>query len=127
MIELWDKDEFDNDDFMGCLYLNLWKEEQEEEVAGTIRRRDPLTEPKWRDVYSDMGNKFTSGQLLCSCQVFSLENDEEIPMPSLEPVTRKSYIEIIALGIRDMAPFHGVPLQMPFLEFTVYMANPSNE
>lgn len=62
------------------------------------------------------------GALLISVQIIRKENPGQTfsPPPSIIPTMRKAYIEIIALGIRDMLPYNFVPMQNPYLEIEHY-------
>jgi len=47
--------------------------------------------------------------------------------PDITPKLRKAYIEVIALGVRDVIPYKMVPMQLPFLKFKLTSASETFE
>lgn len=41
------------------------------------------------------------------------------PPPVLAPAVRPAYLEVLAIGVRGMQPFHMLPIQMPYMEIEV--------
>ncbi|EQC29479.1 hypothetical protein SDRG_12727 [Saprolegnia diclina VS20] len=63
----------------------------------------------------------TEGFILTSVIVVRKDRPDMIfPVPRpIVPKMRKAYLEIIVLGLRDMKPFQFMPMQLPFIEFTL--------
>ena len=76
-----------------------------------------LPDPTWIDLFHEVPGD-GEGALLVSVQVIRKSSPSEIfpPPASIVPATKRAYVEVIALGVRDMTPFKFVPMQCPFLE-----------
>lgn len=62
-----------------------------------------------------------NGQILMDIQVIEKRSkaDVLVPAPSIEPTTRTAYLEIMALGVRQVKPYHFVPIQRPYVHFEI--------
>ena len=72
---------------------------------------------KWVDFYYETPGD-SQGSLLVMVQLIPQEG-RTIPRPlknNITPATRKAYIELILIGIRDMAPYNFQAMTAPFLE-----------
>lgn len=80
--------------------------------------------PQWHDLSTSISNDVSSehaGQILTSIQVIEkLSKTQTIPSPaSIIPKFRDAWIDITALGVRDMKPFHFMKIQRPYLTIRV--------
>jgi hypothetical protein len=78
---------------------------------------DPLPDPVWKNFFFEAPGD-GQGKLLVSVQLIPKPSpDYEPPRPPfLTPEKRDAWIEIIALGIRNMAPFNFQAMTNPYLE-----------
>ncbi|KAF0685796.1 Aste57867_22404 [Aphanomyces stellatus] len=104
-----------SDDYIGSAFVPI--------SAHSLREMNdtrPDPEPKWYNLMQqEVGD--TEGQILASVYVIKLPRPDTImsPPPSIAPKTRTAYLEIIVLGLRDMRPFQFLPIQVPFIEFSL--------
>lgn len=108
---LYDYD-FDGDDYLGTCSFNM------QDAVISANPDEPLPIPsKWINFfYEEPGD--TQGSLLVMVQLIPTLG-RSIPKPIREgitPATRKAYIELILIGIRDMAPYNFQSMCAPFLE-----------
>jgi len=79
---------------------------------------EPLPIPsKWLDFFYEVPGD-SQGSLLVMVQIIPQEG-RVIPKPlrnNITPATRKAYLELILIGIRDMAPFNFQSMCAPFVE-----------
>lgn len=116
-MQLWDWDQFDSDDYLGMCFINV------RDAFVTTDPNTPASEfpdPKWYSLYTESPGD-GEGELLLSAQLIPKDTPDDVlpPVPPIIPTLRPAFLEIIALGCRDMAPFNFLPLQLPFLEFEV--------
>ncbi|CAK4632712.1 unnamed protein product [Aphanomyces euteiches] len=102
-------------DYMGSAFLSI--------EPSDIRQLDdprPPPDPKWFNIMQQEPGD-TEGSVLASVVVIPLDNpDAVLPAPdSIVPPTRKAYLEIIVLGLRDLRPYQFLPIQLPYIEFTL--------
>lgn len=116
----YDKDLFDQDDFMGTCTLHMDSAVVTEDPAQEITQ-DPVWRPLFRDKPGD-----TTGELLVMIQLVPLIDSRGQPVPksvlaikprSIVPASRLAYIEVVAIGLRGLAPFNFEPIQQPYMEF----------
>ncbi|OQR94660.1 hypothetical protein THRCLA_08129 [Thraustotheca clavata] len=76
--------------------------------------------PEWYPLMQQLEGD-TDGFILCSVVVVRKDRPDMIfPKPrEIIPKTRKAYLEIVVLGLRDMKPFQFMPMQLPFIEFSL--------
>ncbi len=112
---VYDKDDFDKDDYLGTFGFNL----RDANVTTDI---SSISDPKWFDLFKEVPND-ADGQLLISVQLIPLTvastDTLKLPSPSIVPELRDAFVEVIAIGIRDMAPYNFLPMQSPFLEIEI--------
>ena len=79
-------------------------------------------DPVWYNFFKEVPGD-GQGKLLVKVQLIP-KRGRKIPvdsLPSIVPETESAYIELIALGIRDLAPFNFQSIQAPFLELGLNM------
>ena len=112
---VYDKDDFDKDDYLGTFGYNLRDACVTTDIAC-------INNPKWFELFKEVPND-ADGQLLVSVQLLPLSATStdtlKLPSPSIVPELRDAFVEVIAVGIRDMAPYNFLPMQSPFLEIEI--------
>ncbi|OQS02130.1 hypothetical protein THRCLA_05475 [Thraustotheca clavata] len=102
-------------DYMGTSFLSI--------TADNVRTVDdprPPPVPQWHGLMQqEVGD--TEGSILASVVVIKKDHPDMVlpPPPSIAPKMVKAYLEIIVLGLRDMKPYQFLPIQLPFVEFTL--------
>lgn len=78
---------------------------------------DELPDPVWRDFYLEEPGD-GQGKFLIGIQLIQKPSPDYVPPAPLPlfPKLKEAWIEIIALGIRNMAPFNFQAMQNPFLQ-----------
>lgn len=78
-------------------------------------------EPTWFDFFKEVKGD-GQGKLLVLVQLIPKlgRNISKEPTINITPETESAYIELIALGIRDLAPYNFQAVQAPFLELGSY-------
>jgi hypothetical protein len=81
----------------------------------------PPPQPRWYPILTEQKGKYVklAGELLISAQLIPKEGGAQIPVPPLTIETVPAYVEITALGCRDMKPFAFRPMASPFVTFEV--------
>ncbi|EQC29478.1 hypothetical protein SDRG_12726 [Saprolegnia diclina VS20] len=103
-------------DYMGSAFISF--------NASNVRpigdAEENLPEPKWFNLMQQEEGD-TEGAIFASVVVYCLDMPGAVvPVPRpIVPKMRRAYIEIIVLGLRDMKPFQFLPIQLPFIEFTL--------
>lgn len=89
-----------------------------------------LPEPKWFDFFKEIPGD-GQGRLLVLAQLIPTEG-RSIPVPNFEkldeankhlsiiPASKDCYIEVLAIGLRDLSPYRFIPMQNPFMEVTLH-------
>lgn len=111
-VQLYDVDLLSiKDEYLGNFCFNLNNAYTLDDLSA------PLPDPIWNDFYIEEPGD-GAGKLLMSCQLIPKSTPDYIPpvAPSLEPAKKTAYLEVIALGIRNMAPFNFQAMTSPFLE-----------
>jgi hypothetical protein len=113
-IKCFDWDLLGSDDYCGQIFFNL----QDAFVLDNLD--DAMPDPQYHDLFIEQPGD-CDGSILCSFQLIAKTTpDMVIPKPlSIEPSLKKAYIEIIALGIRNMQPFQFQGMVSPFLELSI--------
>lgn len=67
---------------------------------------DPLPDPSWKEFFIEVPGD-GQGSLLVSTQLVPKKTpDQQLPpCPDISPTLRQAYIEIIALGCRNLKPY----------------------
>lgn len=102
------------DDFIGTAQVPL------QDSLRTLDPSQPLArDPKWYDLFKEKPGD-GQGRILVAVEIVPemiITNKELLKVPSnIKPETVDAFIEIIAVGIRDLAPFNFQPMVNPFLE-----------
>jgi len=124
-VQVWDKDKLGSD-YVGLL-LHKFSPDEIIEVRELIRNGDqsfdvpvPKHKPAWHKIMrEEIGD--CEGEVLLSFQLLKMEQPDSIinVSPSIQPEFRKAAVEIICIGIRDMAPYACFPIQIPSMKFTI--------
>ena len=85
----------------------------------------PPPQPRWYSIKSPYRGTMvaTTGEILLSAQLLPKEKNAIIPIPPLTIETVPSWVEITALGCRDMVPYQFRPMTSPFIEFEISTVN----
>eukprot|EP00736_Rhodelphis_marinus_P008919 Rmarinus@m.15524 len=97
-----------DDDLLGRVTIDI----------GDIKPEMP-DQPKWHPVYLERP-ELPEGELLCSFQLLSSDAvppPTRQPIPSLLPATKDCAVEIIVLGLRDLADYGLQSIQNPHVTF----------
>ena len=114
VLTVWDQDVGGANSQVGLLRYSL--------VNAKLTKTDssPPAPPQWLAL-EDLNGGPTSGSLLVSFQLIQKRDPGEkygLAMPIAPPCTRgASYIEVIALGVRDMAPYNYEHVKEPKVRF----------
>jgi hypothetical protein len=108
-IQLYDIDLIKNE-YMGQLFYDL-------KDAYETHPDEPLPDPTYHSFFIEQPGD-GQGELLVSFQLIPKLRPDQIfgPPPSIRPSLRQAYIEILAIGLRDMKPFNFQAMVSPFLE-----------
>ncbi|CAM9300396.1 unnamed protein product, partial [Phaeothamnion confervicola] len=112
-IQVFDWDRVGDDDYCGSIFVPLG-----DLLVETAANLAPPPEPSWRSFFLEKPGD-SDGQLLCSFQVVHKEGGAaEVlpPPPDITPEYRSAFLEIVAVGIRNVEPYQMLPLQLPYLE-----------
>lgn len=120
MLRVMDYDDFDTNDFVGLLALNLNEAviRSSDQVAG--EHQPSLPDPHWhRIMFQEPGD--CEGEILASLELIRKQFPDETirRAPSIVPRNRKAFLEITVLGLRNMEPYQFMPIQLPFIEFVL--------
>lgn len=113
---VYDDDVFGSDDYLGQCSFSL------SDAMKCITLDEEMPDPIWIPLFKELPND-SSGSLLIQVQVVRVLADGENidilekPSPSIIPEHVDAFIEVIAVGIRDLLPYNFLPMQYPFLEF----------
>lgn len=117
--KLFDKDTFGKDNYLGCCVSDL---RYAQRTAHNAVDTEELQDPVWVDFYKELPGD-GKGSLLVLVQLIKKlspsQKFKEVPDQMIKPASRKGFIEIIAVGCRDMAPYNFQPMQYPYLEFVM--------
>jgi hypothetical protein len=120
MLRVMDYDDFDADDYVGLVALNLSEAHIRTSEQLSSGKLSTLPDPKWYPLqFQEAGD--CEGEILASLELIRKQfPDEKVPeSASIVPATRKAFIEITVLGLRNLEPFQFLPIQLPFIEFVL--------
>lgn len=120
MLRVMDYDDFDSDDYVGLVALNISEAHIRTSEQLSSGKLSVLPDPKWYPLqFQEPGD--CEGEILASLELVRKQfPDERVPdSDSIVPKTRKAFIEITVLGLRNMEPFQFLPVQLPFVEFVL--------
>lgn len=133
-VSVWDHDTFSGDDRVCRMHLDVSSDLCTVTRPGEpLPTRDTLRDPQWMPLLP-FGNVALDelhhmadgsghvhamyGELLVQAQLIQLPRPEELPVPfPIVPDMEDHVIEIIALGLRDMAAYQFTPIYLPHVEF----------
>lgn len=109
-IKVWDKDAL-KDEYVNQIFYDL------KNAFILHDLKDPLPDPEWMECFQEVPGD-SQGRLLVSFQLIKKSSPDQKfdPPPSIKPALKDAWIEIIALGLRDMKPFKFQEMVSPFLE-----------
>ena len=117
-LRVYDYDTLGKHDYIGTVAVGL-----QDAVVTEDPDQDILQDPRWYELYKEapgdsQGALLVLVQLVPSMGRFAHKlTGKERPAPrSIVPASREAFIEVIAVGIRDMAPYNFQSMQAPFLE-----------
>jgi hypothetical protein len=136
IIEVWDNDAWDADDLVGVLRLPMTAATS---TTAAKAGDSKLPTPKWYkfelDAGVEVGDNATHGhhhssggsgegqpEVLLTLQLVGPLDDigQQLPKaPALRPPCRRARVEMMVLGVRSMAPFMCMPINMPFVELSL--------
>jgi hypothetical protein len=125
LVQLWDENLFARDVKVSQLRIPLGgdqvpKHRYSMSGATDLPEGPPL--PTWRPLSArNRDAEGPQGEVLVSAQLIALDSldVETPPIPSLRPRTQDWFVEIVALGLRDLKPYLGFPIYDPCVEFDV--------
>ena len=121
---MWDYDQYGSNDYIGLFFHNF--SDEEKKLADELYHNPDLLlqppAPKWYQLMQEEEGDST-GEVLASFQLIRKPPGGKIPdPPTIVPKFREACLEILCIGVRDMAPFQFLPMQFPKLEFSVEYA-----
>ena len=122
--QVWDYDQYGSNDYIGLFFHNF--SDEEKKLADELYHNPDLLlqppAPKWYQLMQEEEGDST-GEVLASFQLIRKPPGGKIPdPPTIVPKFREACLEILCIGVRDMAPFQFLPMQFPKLEFSVEYA-----
>ncbi|MCO5110336.1 MAG: C2 domain-containing protein 3 [Burkholderiaceae bacterium] len=127
-VELWDWDEYTAHDFVSELRIDL---SSPDVLISSARNLPPiLPKPRWfrltrlesKAVNDGTDASENHGELLLLVQLIAKDTRAQVVplVPStIIPPTRDMFLEIVALGCRDLQPFNFMQIAYPHVEFDV--------
>lgn len=114
VLQVWDFDQVGSNSQVGLVRFNL------ADAKVTKVETNPAPPPRWLPLY-DLDGSETSGSLLCSFQLVAKRdaNERFQPPAPIAPSFRGAYLELIALGVRDMKPYNFSHIGEPYVRFDV--------
>ena len=128
-VQVWDWDRWDNDDYCGSVRIPMHHAQIRTPDQATPLLSPgvpnpnyvPLNDPQWYTVHKvEMGD--AEGQMLIGVELIrhAHPNMPAITIPravDITPITVPGFVEIIALGCRNIAPHAMMPIQYPSMTF----------
>merc|ERR1719502_1594896 len=81
-----------------------------------------INKPAWYSLKRQRDGKFdceSFGKILCSVTMFQSPPGVEIEPPKIDPATRKTFIEICAVSLRNLRPSLGLNPLSPYIRFSI--------
>ncbi|GMI00136.1 hypothetical protein TrVE_jg577 [Triparma verrucosa] len=105
---------FDKDDYNGCFNAALTEDNiSDAEDSSALK-------PQWYSLMREEEGD-SEGEVLACFQLIK-KRAPEVSLtdpPSIKPPLQKAFIEIVAIGCRDLSPFNMLNMQFPKVEFSV--------
>lgn len=115
VIQVWDWDRFSSNDLMATLRLPMNSHFMI--PANQLTNPAALVDPEWLPLAVNSASPGTGPvpELLVSMQLIPKAGmGQRLPQPPpIAPPTRRTNLDVIALGVRDMAPFKLLPIMKP--------------
>lgn len=114
ILDVYDYDRFDPDDYLGSSRVSLVLE-------GTASYTN--TKPEWQALYQVAPGDCADAAMLISLELIPLPAGNKTqtplpPIPDIRPVTRQAVtLQIAVLGLRNLAAYRGIPIQNSLVEF----------
>ncbi|GBG24784.1 Fer-1-like protein 4 [Hondaea fermentalgiana] len=112
VIDVYDYDRFDPDDYLGSSRILL---------AQPGATAYATTKPEWRLLFQVAPGDCADAAILVSTEIFPLREGNPAtlpPVPNIRPTTHhKATLQIAVLGLRNLAAFRGIPVQNSLVEF----------
>ncbi|RYH28939.1 hypothetical protein EON65_10350 [archaeon] len=125
-LRLYDRDDYDEDDYLGTCFFHLKDAFITEEVASDANKEQSPSEPTiesvlqkdptWLKFFYEVPGD-SQGEVLVAVQLIPTLG-KTIPKPPKDEFTvqsRDAFIEFLVVGMRDMAPYMMQPIQNPFV------------
>jgi hypothetical protein len=104
-----------NREYLGCFSCHL----SHAVITEDIGYSEDFPDPKWYDLFTEVPGD-GQGKMLVQMQLIPIRGRKlSTEAQSIKPKTESAYIELIALGIRDLAPYNFQAMQAPFLELEI--------
>ena len=90
--------------------------------SGATDLPDGLPRPKWLSLTArNRESEGDQGQILVGVQLIALDRIDAVlpPIPTLRPRCADYFVEVVAMGLRDLKPYMGFPIYDPCVEFDV--------
>jgi hypothetical protein len=71
--------------------------------------------PQWRSIWLE-NESDVRGEVLCSFQLISMDELKKAGLVSILPPMREVEVEMSIVGVREMLPYNGQPIQAPHIE-----------
>lgn len=103
LVRLYDQDE-GGDQLIGRCLVSLLG----------VDKAFPKT-PQWRSIWLE-NERDVRGEVLCSFQLISMDELKKAGLVSILPPMRDVDVEMSIVGVREMLPYNGQPIQAPHIE-----------
>lgn len=112
-IQLFDSDLMGINQYMGQSFVNL----NDGFRMGPDEPSTNFPDPKFYELFKESPGD-GQGEILVSFQLIKKSRPDDIfnQLPDIKPTTRQAYIEVIAVGIRNMKPYKFQSMVSPYLE-----------
>ena len=144
VVEIWDWDRFTSNEKMATLRTQLIP--QFLVARDLVGQPEHLRRPTWYPVASTIAGGTMQGEILLSFELVPKNSDRDIPpvVPSIkvrvvvcvarvcipalttartfslrQPKMRTAYVDVLALGVRSLAPYNRLPIMKPKVAFQV--------
>ena len=80
--------------------------------------------PRWYELFFEVPGDQPTGRFLCSVEIFRTDIHRfRPPVRNLRPEMKQASLEIVVLGLRDLAAVNMIPVSLPTVEFEVETAD----
>jgi len=110
-LQAFDHNKFTFDKKLGIAHFNL-----NQAMTSLDSTVDNYLDPEWVPFFFEEEGD-GQGSALVSAMIVPIDPEERIiPPASIEPETHKAYVEIVVVGLRNLAPYNFKKMVNPFLE-----------